>query len=219
MKNIQFDILVHQIIMKQILRFNASSSFCFRFASAQLTLFIKANPTKKRSILLLISLIAVFSAQAQNLMNSTLGAGGTTKYINGHYYSHVIGQTSVQGTFVQNGMTVRQGFKQPLINTKFKTNPMANLNSLPKDESMILFKAFPNPFLDKLTITFSSISTLSTELYLYDTQGNVLFEKVYPPLTNEIQLTDFNNMRPGKYIIRLNQNNKPLTISLVKEGI
>jgi hypothetical protein len=70
-----------------------------------------------------------------------------------------------------------------------------------------------------LTIVFSSISTLSTELYLYDTQGNVLFEKVYPPLTNEIQLTDFTYLRPGKYIIRLSHNHKPLTISLVKEGI
>jgi hypothetical protein len=173
---------------------------------------------KKRSIFLLISLFAIFSAQAQQLMNSTLGAGGATKYIDGRYYSHVLSQTSVQGTFVQNGITVRQGFKQPLINTMFKTMPMSNLGSLPKEET-ILFNAFPNPFLDKLTITFSSISNLSTELFLYDIQGNILFEKVYPPLTNEIQLTDFNNMRPGKYIIRLTHNLKPTSISVIKEGI
>jgi len=174
---------------------------------------------KKRSILLFISLFALFSAQAQKLMNSTLGAGGATKYIDGRYYSHVVSQTSIQGTFVQNGITVRQGFKQPLINTMFKTMPMSNLVSIPKDESEILFNAFPNPFLDKLTITFSSASTFSTELFLYDIQGVVLFEKVYPPLTNEIQLSDFNNMRPGKYIIRLTHNNKSTSISVIKEGL
>jgi hypothetical protein len=174
---------------------------------------------KKLNILLLISLMAIFSAQAQHLMNSTLSAGGTTKYIDGRYYSHVLGQTSVQGTFVQNGMTVRQGFKQPLINTLFKTMPMSNLVSLPKEETTIVFKAFPNPFLDKLTIVFSSISALPTELNVVDIQGNVLFEKVYPPMTNEIQLTDFNHMRPGKYIIRLSHNHKPTSISVIKEGI
>lgn len=172
---------------------------------------------KKRSILILISLFAIFSAQAQKVMNSTLGAGGATKYIDGRYYSHVIGQTSIQGTFVQNGITIRQGFKQSLINTMFKTMPMSNLVSLPKDESTILFNAFPNPFLDKLTISFSSISNLSTELFLYDIQGSVLFEKVYPPLTSEIQLTDFTYLRPGKYIIRLIHNNKPTSISVIKE--
>lgn len=163
--------------------------------------------------------MTIFSTQAQRLMNSTLGAGGATKYIDGRYYSHVISQTSVQGTFVQNGLTVRQGFKQPLINTMFKTMPTSNLVFLPKEESTILFKAFPNPFLDKLTITFSSLSNLSTELFLYDIQGNVLFEKEYPPLTNEIQLTDFTYIRPGKFIIRLTHNNKSTTISVIKEGI
>lgn len=174
---------------------------------------------KKRSILLFICLIAIFSTQAQRLMNSTLSAGGTTKYINGSYYSHVISQSSVQGTFVQNGLTVRQGFKQPLINTMFKTMPTSNLAFLPKEELTILYNVFPNPFLEKLTISFSSLSSLPTELFLHDIQGKVLFEKEYPPLTNEIELTDFVNMRPGKYIVRINHNNKSTTISVIKEGI
>jgi hypothetical protein len=148
-------------------------------------------------------------------MNSTIGSGGTTKYIDGRYYSHVISQTSIQGTFSQHGMTVRQGFKQPLINSMFKKS--ANLTTLSNDESTISYKAFPNPFLDRLTITFSSSSTLPTELLLYDIQGIILFKKVYPPMTNEIQLTDFTYLRPGKYILRLIQNNKPQSISVIKE--
>lgn len=172
---------------------------------------------KKLSILIFISLIAIFSTQAQHLMSSTISAGGTTKYLDGRYYSHVISQSSIQGTFTQNGMTIRQGFKQPLINSMFKSS--SNLIYLPKDETTISFNAFPNPFLDKLTIAFSSTSTLPTELFLFDIQGIILFKKVYPPMTNEIQLTDFTYMRPGQYILRLTHNNKPKTITIIKEGI
>jgi hypothetical protein len=161
--------------------------------------------------------MAIFSIQAQTLISSTLGAGGTTKYVEGRYYSHVIAQTSIQGTFSQQGITVRQGFKQPWIISMFKKS--SNLNLLPNDESTISINAFPNPFSDRLTITFSSTSTLPTELLLFDIQGIILFKKVYPPMTNEIQLTDFTYMRPGQYILRLYHNNRPKTISIIKEGI
>jgi len=60
---------------------------------------------------------------------------------------------------------------------------------------------------------------MPTELLLYDIQGVILFKKVYPPMTAEIQLTDFTYLRPGKYILRLTQNNKPKTISVIKEEI
>ena len=170
---------------------------------------------KKLSLLFIVSLITIFSTQAQTLMSSTIGSGGTTKYIDGRYYSHVISQTSIQGTFSQHGMTVRQGFKQPLINSMFKKSTHSIL--LPSDESTISFKAFPNPFSNYLTIDFSSASTMPTELLLYDIHGIILFKKVYPPMTNEIQLTDFTYLRPGKYILRLTQNNKPKAISVIKE--
>jgi hypothetical protein len=170
---------------------------------------------KKQSIILFISLIAAFSAQAQRLMNSTLSSGGATKYVDGRYYSHVISQTSIQGTSTQNGITVRQGFKQPFIQSMFKKS--SGLITLSKDESTISFNAFPNPFSNYLTIAFSSTSTLPTELFFYDIQGNVLFKKIYPPMTEEIQLSDFVNIRPGHYIIRLNHHNKPTTLSMVKE--
>ena len=170
---------------------------------------------KKLSILLIISFATIFSTQAQYLMSSTVSAGGTTKYHDGWYYSHVISQSSIQGTFTTNGMTIRQGFKQPLINSMFKKS--THSITLPSDESTIYFNAFPNPFSNYLTIDFSSTSTMPTELLLYDIQGIILFKKVYPPMTNEIQLTDFTYLRPGKYILRLTQNNKPKAISVIKE--
>jgi hypothetical protein len=172
---------------------------------------------KKLSLIFTISLIAISPTQAQHLMSSTLGSGGTTKFVDGRYYSHVISQSSIQGTFSQHGMTVRQGFKQPLINSTRKKSTYSIL--LPKDESTIYFNAFPNPFSNKLTIAFSSRSTVPTDLLLYDMQGIELFKKVYPPMTAEIQLTDFTYLCPGKYIIRISNNNKPITITVIKEGI
>jgi hypothetical protein len=172
---------------------------------------------KKLSILLIISFATIFSTQAQHLMSSTLGSGGTTKFVDGRYYSHVISQSSIQGTFSQHGMTVRQGFKQPLINSMRRNSTHSIL--LPTDESTIYCNAFPNPFSNKLTIAFSSTSTLPTDLLLYDMQGIVLLKKVYPPMTGEIQLTDFTYLCPGKYIIRISNNNKPITITVIKEGI
>jgi len=170
---------------------------------------------KKISLLCIVLLIAIFSTKAQHMMSSTISSGGVTKNIDGRYYSHVISQSSIQGTFTTNGMTIRQGFKQPLINSMFKKS--THSISLPNDESTISFNAFPNPFSNYLTIDFSSASTMPTELLLYDIQGIILFKKVYPPMTNEIQLTDFTYLRPGKYILRLTQNNKPKAISVIKE--
>jgi hypothetical protein len=51
--------------------------------------------------------------KAQSVQSSTISAGGATVQVNGKYYSHVVGQQSVAGTVRQNGITLRQGFKQP----------------------------------------------------------------------------------------------------------
>ena len=53
---------------------------------------------------------------AQTVESSTFASSGATTVINGKYYSHVIGQSSVvAGTAIKSGVTMRQGFKQPSL--------------------------------------------------------------------------------------------------------
>lgn len=174
--------------------------------------------TMRNSIIILFILVC-FSTQAQKLINSTLGAGGVSKTIQGRYYAHIIGQMSVAGTSKQNGITVRQGFKQPQVQVMFKTMPASNLVVLPKEEIPISFNAFPNPFVEKLTISFSDYRSLTTDLMIYDLSGSIIYQTVVPAFTKEVELTDFKNFKSGKYIVQLLINNKPTTISIIKEGL
>lgn len=171
----------------------------------------------------LIALLAACPCCAQRLMNSTLGSTGAKANVGGRYYSHVVGQMSISGTSMKNGIVVRQGFKQPQMqgmNTASnKTLPFASLGSQTPEDNPLNFTAFPNPFVDKLTIGFSDYSANLTELIIYDLLGNVVFQKMYPSLTKEILLTDFKDFRAGKYIIKMLQNGKPSTLSVIKSSL
>ena len=62
---------------------------------------------------ILFSIPIVYS---QSIIKSTVGAGGSSQTITSHnktyFISQSIGQTSVIGTFTNNGYTIRQGFQQ-----------------------------------------------------------------------------------------------------------
>jgi len=171
----------------------------------------------------LIALLVTMPGFAQKLSSSTFASNGTTSKIGGRYYSHVVGQMSISGTVMKNGIVLRQGFKQPqmqgMLSSMNKTMPYPNLVTQSTEDSPVNFTAFPNPFLDKLTIGFSDYSTNLTELLIYDLLGNVVYQKMYPALTKEILLTDFKDFRAGKYIIKMLQNGKPSTLSVIKSSL
>jgi hypothetical protein len=156
------------------------------------------------------------SACAQKISSSTIAAGGVTKQVNGKYYSHVIGQSSVvAGTSVQSGLTLRQGFKQPNLLAKSIQN--SGLKIQVSVENPISFTVFPNPFKDKLRIEFSEESTMPTFVAIYDIIGSTMWQQTYPAKISEINLTEFQNFRQGKYILHVLQKGKPFVTSIVKE--
>ena len=160
-----------------------------------------------------LSITCVF---AQKVNSSTLAAGGGTQQINGKYYSHVIGQSSViSGTSVQAGITMRQGFKQPNLLAKSIQN--SGLKIQMAIENPITFTLFPNPFKDKLRIEFSAESTIPTYVAIYDIIGNTMWQATYPEKISEINLTEFQNFRQGKYILHVLQKGKPFVAAIVKE--
>lgn len=173
---------------------------------------------KKYIILVVLCLIVCLTSHAQKLMNSTLSGGGSTKQVNGRYISQVVGQMSVAGTFNNGSLTVRQGFKQPGMSFSFRTQPIASSTNFIKDSEInIIFTVFPNPFMNRFTVSFSDVVNVPTHLSLYDMAGNSIFEKVFPNLVKEVEVNNLGYLRAGQYILLITQNGKPTTITLIKD--
>ncbi len=172
----------------------------------------------KHLTLSILICLAAFTSHAQKLMNATLSGGGATKMVNGRYYSQVIGQTSVAGTYKNGSVTIRQGFKQPGFSFSYKTQPYPSTTNTVKDaEPVITFTAFPNPFYDQFKVSFSDAIDSPTQLSLYDMDANQIFEKTFPSLIKEIDVANLASLRAGKYILYITQNGKPFTITMIKE--
>ncbi len=85
-------------------------------------------------------------------------------------------------------------------------------------ENPITYTVFPNPFVDKLKIQFSEKSTSKTYVVIYDIVGSMMWEATYPEGISEINLSDFQNFRPAKYVLHVVQTmGKPFIASIVKE--
>jgi hypothetical protein len=152
----------------------------------------------------------------QTVESSTFASGGATTVINGKYYSHVIGQSSVvAGTAIKSGVTMRQGFKQP--NLLARTIQKSGLKIQLAEENPMTYTVFPNPFSDKIKIQFSEISKSPTFIAIYNISGQSIWEKMYPEKIDEINLTDFDNVRLGKYVLHIVYKGKPFVASIVKE--
>ena len=130
---------------------------------------------------------------AQTVESSTIASSGSTTVINGKYYSHVIGQSSVvAGTATKSGVTMRQGFKQP--NLLARTIQKSGLK-----------------------IQVSEISKSPTFIAIYNISGQSIWEKMYSEKMDEVNLTDFENVRIGKYVLHIVYKGKPFVASIVKE--
>ena len=161
-------------------------------------------------------IFSTHSLLAQTVGSSTIASGGATTVINGKYYSHVIGQSSViAGTASKSGITMRQGFKQP--NLMARTIQKSGFKIQVAEENPMAYTVFPNPFSDKIKIQFSEISKSPTFIAIYNIYGQSIWEKMYPDKIDEVNLTDFQNVRTGKYILHIVYKGKPFVASLVKE--
>jgi hypothetical protein len=155
-------------------------------------------------------------AFSQKVISSSIGAGGATTVVDGKYYSQIIGQQSVvTGTSTSGGVVVRQGFKQPSLLDRSIATSGIKLNL--QEENPIIYTAFPNPFVDKLTIGFSVPSTKPTFVAIYDQLGSVIFQHTYEAPIKEIVFSDFSGIRVGKYVLHVISSGKPFATTIVKE--
>jgi len=162
-------------------------------------------------IFLCISLVS----EGQYLRMATFASSGGTVSQGRNYMSYVLGQSSViSGTVKSQEIMLRQGFKQPsgLQKTKGQTSPL----QIFEEESPWSYVAFPNPFIDRLTIRFDRPTANPIVVQVYDIQGKFLWQEVYAAQTQEIYLDKFQAFIAGKYILQVFQKGKALNQSLIK---
>ena len=85
------------------------------------------------------------------------------------------------------------------------------------EENPMTYIVFPNPFSNKIKIQFSEISQSPTFIAIYTISGQSIWEKMYPEKIDEVNLTDFENVRNGKYVLHIVCKGKPFVASIVKE--
>lgn len=173
------------------------------------------NEVIMKNLFLLLFFTVPFLTTGQKIKSSTIASGGSTVQSNGKYYSHVIGQQSISGTASKNGVTMRQGFKQP--NFLVKSIQKSGLNVNVEEKNPISYSVFPNPFKNKLSIRLSEATVSETYLVIYDKVGNSLLEKKFPAGIEEIILDSFENFRPGVYVLNIVYKGKPFAANLIKD--
>ena len=173
---------------------------------------------KKKLFLPLSFVLVAYAMKGQRIMNSTMSSLGYSAQVKSNYYAHVLTQNSVQGTFVaQNGLIVRQGFKQGLMGKyPLLKNQTLPVTSVPNLTDPIQLNVYPNPFADNITLRFENVSTTPTQVVLYDLSGNIILQKEYPANLQEFTLHNLGHLRIEKYFIKVNQNNQTSTVSLLK---
>lgn len=159
---------------------------------------------------LILFFLSVSISQGQYVKMATFASSGGGVSPVGNYVSQVLGQSSlISGTAVSDGVVFRQGFKQPFVFLKSK--------KVYQEESRWSFEAFPNPFVDRLTIRFDRPTTNPVSLQVYDIQGKVWWQGDYPENIEVINLEKFQDIAAGKYILQVFQKGKPISQSIIKQ--
>ena len=159
---------------------------------------------------LILFFLSVNISQGQYVKMATFATGGKAFSQGGNYMSQVLGQSSIiSGTALSEGVAFRQGFKQPFA--------LMKVNKIYQEESRWSFEAFPNPFVDRLTIRFDRPTANAVLLQVYDIQGKVLWQGDYPEKIEEIKLEKFQDISAGKYILQIFQKGKPISQSIIKQ--
>lgn len=131
--------------------------------------------------------------------------GGGTVTAQGHHISYTIGEPVIG--FVKKG--VAEGFQH--ISTVMKEDSI--ISYIAKNETVCEVRLFPNPVIDRLTVTFSTVPENAT-LLLRDLYGRTL-QQLPALATQEI---DMNGYTSGYYLLSVVQNNQFVqTFKIIKQ--
>lgn len=158
-----------------------------------------------RSRILLFLLFILFSqpvwSQHKHQMLSSMGS--TSQTSSGVFATQTIGQTSVIGLYKNSRIGVSQGYQKPLLN-QIIVNPQHNTLNI---------KVFPNPFVEKINISYFGEDQLS--LSLFDVTGKLIYsdELIFSSYT---KLIDFKRLPAGFYFATISSKTTTFNTKLIK---
>lgn len=158
-----------------------------------------------RSRILLFLLFILFSqpvwSQHKHQMLSSMGS--TSQTSSGVFATQTIGQTSVIGLYKNSRIGVSQGYQKPLLN-QIIVNPQHNTLNI---------KVFPNPFVEKINISYFGEDQLS--LSLFDVTGKLIYsdELIFSSYT---KLIDFKRLPAGFYFATISSKASTFNTKLIK---
>ena len=151
-------------------------------------------------LLLSLSFQTVFS-QFQNQMLSSMGS--TSETSSGIIATQTIGQTSVIGFYKNSRTGVSQGYQKPLLN-QIILNPQHNTLNI---------KVFPNPFVEKINISYLGEDQLNFSLFTVT--GKLIYssELTFSANTKVVNLKRY---PPGFYFIKIKSKTSTFNTKLIK---
>lgn len=169
---------------------------------------------KMKAIISLIMLICIVQQiQAQNssgyrIVSSNLGSSGSSQSVEtsrGIYkISQSVGQSSVIGTYYNNGYYLRQGYQQPTNTIKTIKNSDIELRA----------KVYPNPFSQTLFVTFSDLILKDITVKIFNVEARLIYAQEFLPSQRlELQLQDISS---GSYFLSVASGRKKFKTKMIK---
>ena len=156
--------------------------------------------------MLAVSCMASF-AQTPVRLNSTLGAGGSSRYVvsGGRSYlvQQSIGQASVTGTVQTPAHALRQGFIQP-HDLAFQFEERAPLQ----------VAVYPNPFYETFTARLHETTTRRISVIITDLFGRIVFTQEFQAVST--LLLEPGALASGQYILKVYDGRKHCISKLIK---
>lgn len=142
------------------------------------------------------------------IVSSNLGSAGSSQTIqttNGTYkVSQSIGQSSVIGTYYNNGYYLRQGYQQPTDKLKVITDSYIELRA----------KVYPNPFSQILFISFSDFMQSDISVRIFNVEAKAIYTEVFLPAQRiELQIEGIST---GTYFLKVSSGEKYFNTKLIK---
>jgi hypothetical protein len=165
---------------------------------------------KKTILLLLLTVVNIAFSQNKVVLHHQMLASQGNRVLtsNGLYVSQSIGQQSIAGNYIKNGMLVQQGFQQYEL---FKT-----IMESPEDGG-VTTSFYPNPFVNDVIVEFSSKINGVCEIRLLDMSGKVLYRDSRNVDNNRLVISSLDYLPSGIYVVHLSALNYNCTVKLIKK--